>query len=165
MEALLHAHFEVVGIWAVMCGLTGQDPSWAVLCPLWATSPGWAPCLQQLQQPFCPDCYAQCSTMTAVTQRNEQAMRFRQRKLPSRGFPRPREFRLFLIIIKIISIHWGFSPPSPNRYFSRRSDPEEAAKYFSWPSTETPWWTGNRRALGTYLRGIISNLKDIKHVD
>lgn len=53
-----------------------------------------------------------------------------------------------------------------NRYFLHPCDLEEVAKCFSWPSTEIPWWTGNRRALGTYLHGVISNLKkNITHVD
>lgn len=47
-----------------------------------------------------------------------------------------------------------------NRYFLHPCDLEEVAKCFSWPSTEIPWWTGNRRALGTYLHGVISNLKE-----
>jgi len=155
MEVLLRARYEVVGIWAVMCGLTGPDPSWAGLLPLWATSPCWAPCLHSAPTAFLP----------RLPQSPEER-RFRRRKLRRAWLPSSvRVHKSFLIVTKNHQYSPRFFPPSPNRYFSRRSDPEEAAKCFSWPSTETPWWTGNRGALGTYLRGIISNLKDVKHVD
>lgn len=104
MEVLLRARYEVVGIWAVMFGLTGPDPSWAGLLPLWATSPGWAPCLHSAPTAFLP-------RLPRSPEEMSRQWGLGGGSCAERGFPRPWEFiNHFWSSQKIINIHRGFFP-------------------------------------------------------